>query len=49
MIIHKNGGDNGKVSHTRILRDSRDYMRRMVQVRRTYGKEEAIKPTCPLQ
>ena len=43
------GGDNGKVSHTRILRDSRDYMRRMVQVRRTYGKEEAVKPTCPLQ
>ena len=35
------GGDNGKESHTRILRDSRDYIRRMVQVRRTYGKQEA--------
>ena len=34
------GGDNGKVSHTRILRDSRDYMRRMVQVRREYANTQ---------
>ena len=31
------GGDNGKVSHTRILRDSRDYVSRMIQVRRQYN------------
>ena len=35
------GGDNGKVSHTKILRDSRDYIKRMVQVRREYGNQKA--------
>ena len=28
------GGDNGKTSHTRILKDSKDYMSRMIKVRR---------------
>ena len=31
------GGDNGKVSHTRILRDSRDYVSRIIQVMRQYN------------
>ena len=34
------GGDNGKTSHTRILGDSKDYLRRMIKVRRSYAKEE---------